>query len=424
VHITILETLDTENDPFDRQKRIDGWRQDLLAAARVMVVGAGAIGNETLKNLALLGVGNVFVVDFDEVSMSNLSRTLLFRESDAGRLKTEVAAQAAAALSPNGSLRADSFNGDLVWELGVGVFRNVDVVLGCVDNVETRFTINRRCRLAGTPWIDAGINALAGHVAVYEPESACYQCSASKQQWQASRVRYSCDDFKRSMKAKELAPTVQVSSALASALQVQEAVKLICGMNPSTGKKIIFQGTNNDFDVLTLPLDADCMAHAGYSVMATPWSSTTTLRRFLTETSQRLGIDAVLDLSPDLTFVISASCRECGKPIKLNRPQFRIYDVEAYCVDCRAAGDIAPAGAEDEATLKVTESLFSLSQTPQYLLDYTLRDIGLPYAHDAAVTTPEQDQYFYLELSEDLPKLFPRMGISKKRGAQEWQTSK
>ena len=76
----INSILDSEDNPFDRQERIDWWSQEKLKEAKVMVVGAGAIGNETLKNLALLGLGNIFIVDFDVISTSNLSRTVLFRK--------------------------------------------------------------------------------------------------------------------------------------------------------------------------------------------------------------------------------------------------------------------------------------------------------------------------------------------------------
>src|SRR5262245_60044954 len=78
-------------DRFDRFRRIEWWDQAKLDAARVLVVGAGALGNEILKNLALLGVGNVFVADVDTIERSNLSRSILYRESDTGLSKAEVA---------------------------------------------------------------------------------------------------------------------------------------------------------------------------------------------------------------------------------------------------------------------------------------------------------------------------------------------
>jgi DNA-binding transcriptional regulator YhcF (GntR family) len=64
---------------------ISWWEKEKVRDARVMVVGAGALGNEVIKNLALMGVGHIFIVDFDRVEAANLSRSVLFRESDNNR---------------------------------------------------------------------------------------------------------------------------------------------------------------------------------------------------------------------------------------------------------------------------------------------------------------------------------------------------
>ena len=67
---------------FDRAKLISWWSQEVVSNSKILVVGAGATGNETLKNLALLGVGKIFICDMDTVSISNLSRTVLFSADD------------------------------------------------------------------------------------------------------------------------------------------------------------------------------------------------------------------------------------------------------------------------------------------------------------------------------------------------------
>src|SRR3954471_12068118 len=90
-----------ESDRYSRLRLIPWWRQERLAAAKVLVVGAGALGNEVLKNLALLGVGTVFVIDLDLVEPSNLSRSVLFRAEDGGRGKAEVAARRACEINPD-----------------------------------------------------------------------------------------------------------------------------------------------------------------------------------------------------------------------------------------------------------------------------------------------------------------------------------
>ena len=136
--------IDPDANPFDRQNRIEWWSQEKIHNAKVMVVGAGAIGNETLKNLALLGFANLFVVDFDTVSTSNLSRTVLFRKTDVGQKKAVIAAERVRELCLVEDARIDWFHGDLVWELGTGLYREMDLVLGCLDNVETRFAVNKK----------------------------------------------------------------------------------------------------------------------------------------------------------------------------------------------------------------------------------------------------------------------------------------
>src|SRR3954470_15782936 len=82
-------------DRYGRLRLIPWWRQERLASARVLVVGAGGGGDEVIKNLALLGVGTTLVIDLDDVEPSNLSRSVLFRVADGGRPKAEVAAERA-----------------------------------------------------------------------------------------------------------------------------------------------------------------------------------------------------------------------------------------------------------------------------------------------------------------------------------------
>lgn len=111
-----------------------------LAGARVVVIGEGALGNEILKDLALLGVRNVFVADRDRIENSNLSKSILFRERDCGRPKAVVAAERAAEIYPD--IRVQPFAGNVVHDLGQGIYRWADVILGGLDNREARVAIN------------------------------------------------------------------------------------------------------------------------------------------------------------------------------------------------------------------------------------------------------------------------------------------
>src|SRR5690242_16912140 len=125
-----------DDDRFGRFRLIGWWDQARLSRAKVLVIGAGALGNEILKNLALLGVGNVLVADMDRIENSNLSRSVLYRAKDNGEYKATVAARAAKDIYPE--MKVVAFNGNVVYDLGVGVFRWADVVLGGLDNREAR----------------------------------------------------------------------------------------------------------------------------------------------------------------------------------------------------------------------------------------------------------------------------------------------
>jgi len=104
-----------------------------------MVVGAGALGNEVIKNLVLMGVGYIYIVDFDTIEVANLSRSVLFRESDAGRRKAEVAAARAKEINPY--VHVQYLHGDITHDVGLGVFRRMDVIIGCLDNREARLAV-------------------------------------------------------------------------------------------------------------------------------------------------------------------------------------------------------------------------------------------------------------------------------------------
>jgi adenylyltransferase/sulfurtransferase len=218
------------DDRFDRLRRIAWWDQKKLQEAKVLVVGAGALGNEILKNLALLGVGRIFIVDLDTVEMSNLSRAVLFRERDRGRVKAEVAAESVRAIYPD--VRIEAFSGDVIFELGLGVYHWADIVIAGLDNREARLHVNRCCFRVNTPWIDAATEVLQGIVRVFvPPDGPCYECTMSEADWKALKERRGCAGLRSDMLPAGRIPTTPTTSSILAAMQCQEALKLLHGLD-------------------------------------------------------------------------------------------------------------------------------------------------------------------------------------------------
>src|SRR5678809_807750 len=116
--MTTLSTqpISLSEERFSRLHAIEWWDQQKVSSARILVIGAGALGNEVIKNLALLGVGHILIVDMDRIEASNLSRSVLFRESDEGNFKAQTAARAARNIYPG--IDAKSIDGNLLADVG------------------------------------------------------------------------------------------------------------------------------------------------------------------------------------------------------------------------------------------------------------------------------------------------------------------
>ncbi|MDP7532542.1 MAG: ThiF family adenylyltransferase, partial [SAR202 cluster bacterium] len=239
---------------MDRYTRLVelGWNMDLLRRGTVLVVGAGALGNEIIKNLALAGVGNVLVVDLDEIETHNLTRSVLFRGSDVGRRKAEVAAMAAADIEPRINVRW--FDTPVQNTLGLGVFRNVDVVLGGLDNIQTRRDVNRACMLTETPFIDGGLYFLDGDVRTFLPPfPVCFDCTMTQDERDAGWRRWSCLGLLGDGGAG-VGPTAPTVASMIGGLQVQLALKYLhrdydgpYEMQVPNGVRIRFNGFADEY---------------------------------------------------------------------------------------------------------------------------------------------------------------------------------
>lgn len=203
------------------------FKKEKVKNARVLVAGAGALGNEVVKNLALFGIGQIYVVDFDRIEISNLTRSVLFREEDAYNhsYKSEIVAKRAMEINPQ--IKVTPIVGNLFSEVGFGLYNSVDVIIGCLDSRIARYLLNRLAMRAGKTWIDGSIENMTGVARVYTPGISCYECGLSREEFNNIMLRTGCADVVRMQGNAGRVATTPISASIIGAMQVQEAMKII-----------------------------------------------------------------------------------------------------------------------------------------------------------------------------------------------------
>ncbi|KAG6817377.1 hypothetical protein H0H87_009564 [Tephrocybe sp. NHM501043] len=149
---------------------------DKLPNTKVLLVGAGGIGCELLKNIVLVGFGKITLLDLDTIDLSNLNRQFLFRKKDVKQSKALIAAQTAAPFNPNVSLTPIHGNikepqYDIPW------FQQFDIVLNALDNLDARRHVNKMCMAAQVPLVESGTAGYLGQVQpLLKDRTECFDC--------------------------------------------------------------------------------------------------------------------------------------------------------------------------------------------------------------------------------------------------------
>lgn len=172
---------DFTNDQIYRYSRhvmlpeVGGIGQKKILNARVLLIGAGGLGSPAGYYLAAAGVGNLGVVDFDTVDISNLQRQILHSNERIGMHKGESAKKTLEALNPD--VKVTLFKKRLTSENILGIFEDYDIIVDGTDNFPTRYLINDACVMLGKTNVHGSIFRFEGQVTVFKPkEGPCYRC--------------------------------------------------------------------------------------------------------------------------------------------------------------------------------------------------------------------------------------------------------
>jgi len=255
-------------DRFDRSKRIPWFDLDKTSQSHVLVVGAGALGNEVVKNLVLSGVRHLTLVDMDRVVTSNLNRCVFFTPEDArgSRLKVDAVSEGAHRLDDQVDIVTEA---QRIEDLGEGVFSGKDVVVGCLDNLATRVHVNANAYWMRIPYVDGGTMGLMGKVhAVVPPDTSCVECTLNSSHYRIIELRYSCTGADTTFVEPKMASEVTTTSVVA-AVQSREVMKMINGRRDLVISNLFYyDGNRNVSDVLEVAINPDCPNHEGVPVVA------------------------------------------------------------------------------------------------------------------------------------------------------------
>lgn len=375
------------------------FKKEKVKNARVLVAGAGALGNEVVKNLALFGVGHIYVCDFDKIEISNLTRSVLFREEDAYNhaYKAEIVAKRAKEINPQ--IEVTPIVGNLFSEVGFGLYKAVDVIIGCLDSRIARYQLNRLSLRAGKTWIDGSIENLTGVVKVYTPGVSCYECGLSREEFNNIMLRTGCADVVRTQTSAGRVATTPISASIIGAVQVQEAMKVIhteegqpVPFKTLSGKMWRFEGMTNAVNVYKYSSwKNNCPAHERWDnvVRGENLSANMTIAQILGELKQLLDVDALEINMRNNKFVEKIISDKPEKEFDIRIPESQLDNY---------------ISSNEELRKLSYHTLFHkcfIENIDEYFpyMEMSLKEIGIPLFDILQVSTNKGQ--FFVELSAD-----------------------
>ena len=222
--------------------------QEKLKAAKVLLVGAGGLGSPIAMYLAAAGVGQIGIVEFDEVSFSNLQRQVLYSTNDVGLGKAELARHRLHDINPNVEVKLHREK--LVSSNAMAIISGYDIVADGTDNFPARYLVNDACVLLGKPFVYGSILRFEGQVSFFDPKSGpCYRCLYPEPP--ASGDVPSCAE----------GGVLGVLPGIIGSLQANEVLKYILGKGEMlNGRLMMFDSLKSEFRQMKFSKNAKCPA--------------------------------------------------------------------------------------------------------------------------------------------------------------------
>ena len=299
----------------------------------------------------------------------------------------------------NPQIKVTPIVGNLFSEVGFGIYRSVDVVIGCLDSRLARYLLNRLCMRAGKTWIDGSIENLTGAVKVYTPGINCYECGLSREEFNIIMLRTGCADVVRTQTSAGRVATTPISASIIGAMQVQEAMKIIHldsdenhQFKTLQGKMLRYEGMTNSMNIYRFASwKRNCPAHEKWEniIEAKEMSASLTIR----ETMKKLK--KILDAK---ALEINMRNNKFIDKIVSDRPEkeFEVMVPESKLDDCINSN---PEMKQLSYRTLFHKSFYEVIDRHFPYLDMTLQQIGIPPFDILEVVTDKG--LYHVELTSD-----------------------
>lgn len=325
---------DTGSERFSREG-LAGYERAVIKQAEITVVGAGAIGNNVLLNLALVGVPRLRIVDPDVVEPSNVSRMPLVDRRRLGISRVRHKAREAA-LGVLGASHADNpvvrYAVSKVEALGLAGLQGSSVVVAAVDSLAVRAYLSDLCQLLGVPLVEAGFSGSHGQVTVLpnrDPAEPCWRCLHPSVEGSQG---VSCALYAAQVVAEGGVPATQPSAALFGALAAENAIRAAHGDFPLGGRALYLDMKTSTRRLLEIALDEHCPGphHRLGPIRRLAAQSDAPLRDVFVECRGERGAPLIRLPAP---FIAELPCGHCGTAVPVARPAWAVVGAPT-CVHC------------------------------------------------------------------------------------------
>ena len=323
----------------------------------------------------------------------------MFREEDAYNhaYKAEIVAKRAKEINPQ--IEVTPIVGNLFSEVGFGLYKAVDVIIGCLDSRIARYQLNRLSMRAGKTWIDGSIENLTGVVKVYTPGVSCYECGLSREEFNNIMLRTGCADVVRTQTSAGRIATTPISASIIGAMQVQEAMKVIhteegqpVPFKTLSGKMWRFEGMTNAVNVYKYSSwKNNCPAHERWDnvVRGENLSANMTIAQILGELKKLLDVDALEINMRNNKFVEKIISDKPEKEFDIRIPESQLDNY---------------ISSNEELRKLSYRTLFHkcfIENVDEYFpyMEMSLKEIGIPLFDILQVSTNKGQ--FFVELSAD-----------------------